>query len=143
MADILHGAFVTKMASEPDALTRQRLRAQIDPDNPGTDVLVAEHPERGVLGVVTINWTDNLRLGLDAFIADLFVHEDARGEGAGSALVDAAKNRAARAGAVRVLLYTGRSGPAASRAFYEKQGFERRDDVAVYLMHVPPGGDAD
>ncbi len=141
IADILGDVGVTQVVAEPEALTRQRVRAQIELAEHGAhDVFVAEHPERGVIGFAAVSWTQNLRMGTDALLSDLFVHSGARGEGAGTALVERVKREAAARGCARLVLYSGRGGDAYERDFYPKQGFDEHDELACFMMPVPPEG---
>lgn len=144
VADILDDAGVFQVVAEPEALTRQRLRAQIEAaEEDPHDVFVAETRGEGVVGFAAVNWTHNLRHGRDAWVSDLFVHSRARGNGAGSALLARVRREAARRGCLRVVLYSGREGDAYERAFYPKQGFEEHDELALFTLPVPPGGDGD
>jgi GNAT superfamily N-acetyltransferase len=142
IAEILDDARVMQVVAEPDALTRQRVRAQIAGAEDGAhDVFVAEREDLGVIGFAAVNWTQNLRLGVDALVSDLFVRSDARGEGAGSALIDRVKDEAASRGCARLVLYSGRGGRAYERDFYPKQGFAEHDELACFMLPVPPDGD--
>lgn len=141
IADILDDVGVTQVVAEPDALTRQRLADAIRSAEHGAhDVFVAEPDGGGVVGFVAVNWTHNLRQGIDGLISDLFVHRAKRGNGAGSALLDRVKEEAGRRGCSRLVLYSGRGGEAYARDFYPKQGFREHDELACFLLPVPPEG---
>lgn len=150
IAEILEDARVMQVLAEPDALTRQRLREQIAAaEDDALDVFVAERTPDGdgrdgdargedVVGFAAVNWTQNLRLGVDGLVSDLFVHSGARGEGAGTALLGRIKAEAAARGCARLMLYSGRGGEAYERDFYRKQGFDEHDELAFFLLPVPP-----
>ena len=139
IARILDDVGVTQVVAEPEALTRQRLRSAIEAAEDGAhDVFVAEDPEDGVVGFVAVNWTHTLRQGVDGLISDLFVRSDRRGNGAGSALLERVKAEACTRGCARLVLYSGRGGDAYERAFYPKQGFEEHDELATFMLPVPP-----
>ncbi|MEX2501909.1 MAG: GNAT family N-acetyltransferase [Trueperaceae bacterium] len=158
VAAILADARMLQVLAEPEALTRQRLRDQIRATEHGAhEVFVAERSpgqdrsaksddgaerdeDRGreVVGVVAVNWTHNLRLGVDGLVSDLFVASRARGEGAGTALLDHVKRRASRIGCTRLLLTSGKEGKAYERDFYPKQGFEEHHELACFLAPVKP-----
>ena len=141
IAEILDDVGVTQVVAEPDALTRQRLRAAIgEADGGAHDVFVAELDGEGVIGFAAVNWTHNLRQGIDGLISDLFVRSDMRGEGAGSALLRRVKEEACTRGCGRLVLYSGRGGDAYARDFYPKQGFEEHDELATFMLQVPPEG---
>jgi GNAT superfamily N-acetyltransferase len=139
IAEILDDVGVLQVAAEPEALTRQRLRDQIERAADGAhDVYVAERGDLGVIGFAAVSWTENLRTGVDGLVSDLFVRSDARGEGAGSALLARVKREAAARGCARLLLYSGREADAYERAFYPKQGFAEHDELAFFMLPVPP-----
>ena len=141
ITEILNDVGVTQVAAEPDALTRQRLREAIEATDAGThDVFVADHREDGVIGFAAVNWTWNLRQGIDGLVSDLFVRSDRRGEGAGSALLDRIKREASARDCWRLVLYSGRGGDAYARSFYPKQGFREHDELATFTLPVPPEG---
>jgi ribosomal protein S18 acetylase RimI-like enzyme len=78
--------------------------------------------------------------GLRARIEDVVVDEAARGQGVGTALVDAAVERARAAGARTVDLTSRRARVAANR-LYEELGFQRRDsNVYRYRLRQPAEG---
>ncbi len=96
--------------------------------------LVAER-DRQVVGLVIAEQrsTQDLRneIGHDAFpddeiyleIQDLFVREDERGEGIGTALVRAVLERARAAGIHRSMVYSGNADYVRIARFYERCGF--------------------
>ncbi|NBC96762.1 MAG: GNAT family N-acetyltransferase [Deinococcus-Thermus bacterium] len=139
VAEILDDVGVLQAAAEPEALTRQRLRGQIERTEAGDhDVFVAEREDVGVIGFAAVSWTQNLRMGVDGLVSDLFVRSDVRGEGAGSALIDRVKREARARGCARLLLYSGREGDAYERSFYPKMGFAEHDELAFFILPVPP-----
>lgn len=139
IAEILDDVGVTQVVAEPDALTRQRLADAIRNAETGAhDVFVAEGEDAGVIGFVAVNWTHNFRQGIDGLISDLFVHNERRGHGAGSALLDRVKLEARRRGCSRLVLYSGRGGDAYERGFYPKQGFREHDELACFMLPIPP-----
>lgn len=140
IAAILADVGVTQVAAEPEPLTRQRIRGAIaDAEEGRHDVLVAEQGE-DVIGFVAVNWTHNLRQGVDGLVSDLFVRSDRRGCGAGTALVETVRHQAAERGCQRLVLYTGRDGEAYARSFYPKLGFDEHPELACFLMPIPPEG---
>ena len=66
---------------------------------------------------------------------DLFVAPEARGRGAGSALLSAAAEYARRVGASRLVLSTEVTNTAA-QSLYERQGWRRNTDFCVYQLAV-------
>ena len=140
IAAILEEIGVTKLLAEPDPLTRRRLRTAIDAaDDERHTVLVAER-DGEVIGFVAVHWTHNFRQGIDGFVSDLFVRSDRRGGGGGTALVDAIKRHAAMAGCQRLVLFNGKESEAYARGFYPKLGFAEHDELACFILELPPEG---
>jgi GNAT superfamily N-acetyltransferase len=89
-----------------------------------------------LLGLVTLSWRAQLRLGGTlATIDELVVTEGARGKGVGSALVRVARDHARSLGAVRVQLETNRARDVYRRRFYPKLGFTEVDRA---VMRIEP-----
>jgi ribosomal protein S18 acetylase RimI-like enzyme len=105
--------------------------------SPLMDLLVAQVPGRGVLGVV--------RFGADrddpsrGVVFSLYVHPDSQGLGLGRALLDAAVERLGEAGYGEATLWVFADNSAA-RAFYARQGWAsdggRRTEAAYRLPEV-------
>ncbi len=152
VAAILEDARMLQVAAEPEPLVRSRLRRQIEAADAGAhEVYVAERDDAvaapgaaigggpdAVVGFVAVNWTQNLRLGTDGLISDLFVAAGARGEGAGTALLERVARRARQLGCHRLLLTSGREGEAYARGFYPRRGFEEHEELACFVAQVPP-----
>lgn len=97
--------------------------------DPDTDFLLA-----GEVGVCQLRYRYGLWLESDdCWLEDLFVHEDARGQGVGRALTVAAMKRARERGCGRIELDANEAN-AAALALYEGLGFSAVQD--------PPGGRA-
>ncbi|CAN5195797.1 hypothetical protein BH24ACT1_BH24ACT1_13090 [soil metagenome] len=93
--------------------------------SPATVVLVARDGEGKIVGALTLVLF-RIPTGLRAWIEDVVVDEDARGGGVGEALIRAALERAAGAGARSVDLTSRPSREAANR-LYRRLGFEQRE----------------
>jgi len=88
--------------------------------DPGTEYLLIGDP---AAGFAQIRYRLSVwQPGEDAWLEDVFVHEDARGGGFGRTLVDAAVSRANSRGCGRIQLETNRNNEAAVR-LYESVGF--------------------
>jgi ribosomal protein S18 acetylase RimI-like enzyme len=93
---------------------------------PATTLLVARDGESGpILGILTLV-IFRLPSGVRAWIEDVIVAEEARGQGCGEALNRAAIDAAAAAGARNVDL-TSRPVREAANRLYQRMGFVRRD----------------
>ena len=75
----------------------------------------------------------SLNLRATLLLNDLFVSEQARGLGAGRALLEKAQQHARAIGAMRLNLFTGQSNVNA-QAFYESLGFQRDQDNYGYCL---------
>jgi GNAT superfamily N-acetyltransferase len=100
--------------------------------DPDTEFLLAAGPDREPAAFCQLRF----RFGVwhqagDCWLEDLFVREEARREGLGSALVEGAIERARRRGCARIELAANEANPAAI-ALYERFGFS--------AWHEPPGG---
>ncbi|MCD8034892.1 MAG: GNAT family N-acetyltransferase [Alistipes sp.] len=102
-----------------EAPSAARLQAIVE--SPSAALFAAE-AERGIRGLLTLVWYD-VPSGRKAWIEDVVVDAEARGTGAGRALVAAALEHAAVIGAGKVLL-TSNPAREAARALYRKMGFE-------------------
>lgn len=91
---------------------------------PGNSLFVARREGR-VIGMLTLI-TFEIPTGLNALIEDVVVDEEARGEGAGAALVAAAIEEAERRGA-RYVDLTSRPSREAANRLYKKMGFSVRE----------------
>jgi ribosomal protein S18 acetylase RimI-like enzyme len=126
--DAVAGLFLQYLAFYEHAADERRVRdfltARFASDD--TVLLVAEAPEAGgVVGIAQAyrSWS-SVSLGPVWVLNDLFVAPEARGTGAGRALVREICERAKEAGAIRVSLATAWDNVAA-QGLYESEGFAR------------------
>jgi len=127
--------------SESELATERRVLLQLelcDADDSHT-VLVAEDEQGEVAGYVSVHWLPYLLLdGPEGFVSELFVRDEARGKGVGTALMNDVSELAAVRGCSRLMLLNGRDRPSYERDFYERLGFEERPEMAN--MVLPLGG---
>ncbi|MEX0899641.1 MAG: GNAT family N-acetyltransferase [Gammaproteobacteria bacterium] len=71
---------------------------------------------------------------------DLFVRDDARDQGVGAALLDAAHDYAASTGACELILETANENPA--RRLYERKGYRHVTEYAFYALDLTGEGHA-
>ena len=93
----------------------------------GNHLLIARNGDR-VVGMLTLV-TFPIPTGLRAWIEDVVVDEDARGQGVGAALTREAVRRARAVGA-RTVDLTSRPARQAANRLYERLGFELRETNA-------------
>jgi len=98
-------------------------------------VLVAELAPRGVVGWIHVSLLRHLESEPYAEIVGLVVHEDARNQGVGAALVAAARTWALDRGLARLDVRTNVVREAAHR-FYEREGFRAVKRQAVMTLNL-------
>jgi ribosomal protein S18 acetylase RimI-like enzyme len=116
------------------------------PDHRGFDEVFAQvvrHPEAAVfvaveglrvIGYLSLSQRPQIRLGgRSAHIDELVVDEKRRGEGVGTALLEAAMSHARGLGCKRVDLSTARSRQSYQRGFYLAHGFKEIDSALLRL----------
>jgi len=95
-----------------------------------TSVLVAEQAA-GVLGFIVVHWLPFPMLaGTEAYVSDLIVGRQSRGQGIGRDLVAAAEQEARARSCVRLMLNNRVTAESFQRAFYPKLGFRVRNEFA-------------
>ena len=108
-----------QLSPQLEAPSAARLQAIVE--SPSAALFAAE-AGGGIRGLLTLVWYD-VPSSRKAWIEDVVVDAEARGTGAGRALVAAALEHAAVIGAGKVLL-TSNPAREAARALYRKMGFE-------------------
>lgn len=103
-----------------------------------SSLLLGASSEAGgpIVGMLTLVWYA-VPTGTHAWIEDVVVDEAARGQGVGTALVEAAVRHARMVGAAHVDLTSRPSREAANR-LYQRLGFERRE-TNVYRFRIVMG----
>ncbi len=119
-----------QLSSDPPTLTIGDLERILHSDSAA--LFVAKEGPR-VVGMLTLI-TFRIPTGRRAWIEDVVVDADARGEGIGEQLTEAAIAEARRRGA-RTIDLTSRPSREAANALYQKMGFELRE-TNVYRLVV-------
>ena len=103
--------------------------------DPGTEYLLAAEAEGGEpVGVCQLRFRLGVwRDGDDAWFEDLYVRDEAQGQGLGRALTAAAIERARERGAKRIQLDVEEAN-ATARTVYEKAGFGIKGEKALFLQ---------
>jgi ribosomal protein S18 acetylase RimI-like enzyme len=126
VSDELVSAFarlVPQLSSSAAPPTRDELETLVA--SPATKVLLARDDDEQIVGTLTLVLF-RTPTGGRAWIEDVVVDENARGQGAGEALVERAIRLAAGAG-VRTVDLTSRPSREAANRLYEKIGFRKRE----------------
>lgn len=109
----------------PGAEVEAALRALLADPRLGC-VFVAEDGGKAV-GYVVLGYGYSLEFhGRDAFVDELYVRDEARGNGVGSLLLDAAEMACRAAGVKALHLESGHGNPRATR-LYERRGFRAHE----------------
>lgn len=120
-----------RTAAEEEALSPDQWAARLSDDARATLVATGQDgADIGLVGIGPPSW-DTDADPLDYDLSSMWVAEEARGSGTARALVTAAVDFAARAGARRVTLWVLDSLPRAN-AFYDKCGFEPTGRTGVF-----------
>ena len=101
-------------------------------------VLVAARAgDGGLLGYTTVHWLPCLFLpSPEGYVAELFVSQEARGQGIGRTLLDEVVEEARRRGCSRLQLINFRQRESYARGFYAKNGWEERPDAANFALSL-------
>ena len=87
-----------------------------------------------ILGYVAVHYLPYLILtGPEGFVSELFVCEDARGQGVGRALLERVTEEARARGCRRLSLLNMADRESYARGFYQKRGWEERDDARNFV----------
>lgn len=133
VTDELTSAFnrlIPQLSSSPPP-DRKNLQQLVN--QPGTHLLVARNGDGTIVGTTTLV-TYEIPTKTGARIEDVVVDQEARGQGAGSALTKRAIELAREEGAKKVDL-TSRPKRKAANHMYQKMGFEERD-TNVYRYRI-------
>ncbi len=87
-----------------------------------------------LIGYSNVHWLHDLFMpSLEGYLSELFVREDARGQGIGGALLTALEQEALERGAHRLMLLNGKHRDSYARRFYEQHGWEERPHMANFV----------
>ena len=101
-------------------------------------VFVATEGDAGrILGYVAVHFLPYLILtGPEGFVSELFVTEDARGQGVGRALLERVTDEARARGCRRLSLLNMTDRESYARGFYQKSGWEERETARNFIRTV-------
>lgn len=105
--------------------------------NDSHTIWVAVGGDGRTLAYAAVHWLPYLFLaGPEGYLSELFVHDQARGQGIGSRLLEAVKAEAKRRGCLRLQLVNFRQRESYQRSFYAKAGWEERPDGASFVLYL-------
>lgn len=115
-----------------DEITRQVALCLADPSH---CLLVAQEENGGLLGYASLHRNPSLFLtSPETYLAELFVHPEARRRGVGTSLLEEAEHWSQREGCVRMMLINNRLRQSYLEKFYAKRGWREREDMANFVL---------
>lgn len=103
-------------------------------------LLVAQDKPGRLWGYTALHRNPSLFLtSPETYLAELFVHPEARGQGVGTSLLEEAKRWARQGGCSRMMLINNRRRQSYQNGFYTKRGWYEREDMInfVFPLHRP------
>jgi GNAT superfamily N-acetyltransferase len=125
--------------SEPHEATKKRIarHLRLCDSEDSHSVYVAENATREVVGYGSVHWLPTLFLaGPEGYVSELFIEESARGQGAGTHLLEAIQKEARERGCSRLIVLNNRHRQSYRRGFYRKCGWEERPDAANFVYRL-------
>ncbi len=130
-------SLIHQLGYTPDAHGYDETFAQVV-RHPEAAVFVAAEGPR-VIGYLALSHRPQIRLGgRCASIDEMVVDQSRRGDGIGTALLEAAIEYSRGLGCRRVELHTRRSRESFQRGFYASHGFREVDSAVMRLEPLPP-----
>ncbi len=120
-----------------DSVTRVegRLRQCLADDS--HSIYVAESPHREIAGYGSVHWLPYLFMaGPEGYVSELFVRDDARGQGVGRQLLRIIEVEARARGCQRLSLINLRNRESYQRQFYLKAGWSERSEAANFVYTI-------
>ncbi len=122
--------------SVAEALPRVRQNLASCHANTSHSVYVASR-ENEIVGYVSVHWLPCLYMtGPEGFISELFVADNARGQGIGAQLLETVIAEAKARGAPRLELINIKERESYQRGFYAKHGWTERDGAADFVYRI-------
>ena len=123
----------------PEGERRERVARHLNAALSGEShqVFVAAGEENRLLGYVSVHFLPYLILtGPEGYVSELFVSEEARGKGVGSALLERVRAEATARGCGRLSLLNMTDRESYARGFYQKSGWEERGDARNFVFRL-------
>ena len=101
-------------------------------------VYVAERPSGEIAGYASVHWLPYLFMaGPEGYVSELFLRDNARGQGLGRQMLDVIVAEARSRGCQRLSLINLRSRESYQRQFYVKAGWLERSEAANFVYTIP------
>ncbi|UCC87970.1 MAG: GNAT family N-acetyltransferase [Anaerolineales bacterium] len=127
------------LSSEAVETTQQRIASHLRlcRADSSHSVYVAENSAGDVVGYGAVHWMPTLFLaGPEGYVSELFVKESARGQGAGTQLLEAMAAEASKRGCSRLVVLNLRNRESYQRDFYKKCGWEERPSAVNFIRRL-------
>ena len=140
LAELLRGIgwfepFNTREFKDSISRVENQLRQCLSDD--GHSVYVAEWPHGEFAGYGSVHWLPYLFMsGPEGYVSELFVRDDARGQGVGRQLLKIIETDARARGCQRLSLINLRNRESYQRQFYLKAGWRERSEAANFLFEI-------
>ncbi len=132
------------LSSEVEGVTEDRVRKHIALclADQSHSSFVAEDKNGRVIGYASVHYLPYYFLpGPEGYVSELFVNQENRGKGAGTALLHAVIEEARRRGCSRLSLINSRTHESYKRGYYEQRNWNERPEVAAFVLPLSlPGG---
>jgi GNAT superfamily N-acetyltransferase len=99
-------------------------------------IVVAADANERVYGYGAAHFFPNLIRVYEGYISELFIHPQARGQGAGGALLTELEAQGRKRGCTRIKLINLRIRESYQRAFYAKHGWQENADAAEFIREL-------
>jgi GNAT superfamily N-acetyltransferase len=140
LAEIIRGlGWFTHISAEPPEATRARVARHLALclADDSHSVYVAQASTVEVVGYVAVHWLPYLILaGPEGYVSELFLRDEARGQGIGTQLLEIVEAEARRRGCIRLMLLNMRQRESYQREYYKKRGWEERPDAANFVKFL-------
>ena len=106
-------------------------------EGPDHTVYVAETDNGDIVGYGSVHWMPSLLYTKpEGYVSELFVHDSARGFGAGKKIIDEILNEARMKDCSRLLVLNSRIRDSYKRRFYQKCGWYERKEMANFVKII-------
>jgi len=128
-------AFSSREFKDSVSQVESRLRQCLADDS--HSIFLAEWPHGEIAGYGSVHWLPYLFMsGAEGYVSELFVRDDARGQGVGRQLLKIIETEARARGCQRLSLINLRDRESYQRQFYLKAGWRERNEAANFVFEI-------